>query len=231
MKNYWINIIEEALEKEYRYNIVNSDLLDNNILSNFGDAIRIHHSISYEPFSKDKFEYVLVKSLEQGGYQVSMTERCNAGYDIIVGGTKISLKTQADKRIQNDILYVSKLMELGKGKWGDDPEDLKGLLDQFLTSLAGYDRVFTLRCLRRGPEWSYELVEIPKDLLMLSKSGILEMKLKSKQYPKPGYCYVYDDDGSKCFELYFDGGTERKLSIKNLKKDLCTVHATLEFSM
>ena len=32
------------------------------------------------------------------------------------------------------------------------------------------------------------------------------------------------------YQLYFDGGTERKLQIKNLRKDLCTVHATWVFA-
>ena len=31
------------------------------------------------------------------------------------------------------------------------------------------------------------------------------------------------------FSLYFDGGTERKLQIKHLRKDLCKIHATWIF--
>ena len=92
-----------------------------------------------------------------------------------------------------------------------------------------YDRILSLRSLQRGPRWKYELVEIPKKLLALASSGILEMKLDSKQTPKPGYCYVSDADGHKLFDMYFDGGTERKLQIKNLRKDLCRVHAIWEF--
>jgi len=55
------------------------------------------------------------------------------------------------------------------------------------------------------------------------------MRHQSKQNPKPGYCSVTDDEGNVKFKLYFDGGTERKLQIKNLRKDLCIVHATWEF--
>ena len=36
--------------------------------------------------------------------------------------------------------------------------------------------------------------------------------------------------GEMKYQLYFDGGTERKLQIKNLRKDLCTVHATWVFA-
>ena len=122
-------------------------------------------------------------------------------------------------------------MELGQGEWTNNPKDLKGLLNQFLKHLNNYERIFTLRALTKSPTWMYELVEIPKDVLKLAKGGILEMRLKSKQMPKPGYCFVKSRDGKEIFRLYFDGGSERKLQIKHLKKSFCKVHAIWEFSI
>lgn len=55
------------------------------------------------------------------------------------------------------------------------------------------------------------------------------MMHESKQRPKPGYCTVVDKEGVVLFRLYFDGGTERKLQIKDLRKDRCIVHATWKF--
>jgi type II restriction enzyme len=77
--------------------------------------------------------------------------------------------------------------------------------------------------------WRYELVEIPKSLLEKAAGGRLEMMHGSKQSPKPGYCHVTDETGRVMFQLYFDGGTERKLQIKKLDKSLCTVHAEWKF--
>jgi type II restriction enzyme len=54
------------------------------------------------------------------------------------------------------------------------------------------------------------------------------MKNGSAQFPKPGYCYI-EEQGTTLFSLYFDGGGERKLQIKGLRKDLCLVHATWKF--
>lgn len=51
----------------------------------------------------------------------------------------------------------------------------------------------------------------------------------SRQNPKPGYCHVTDAQGRTRFDLYFDGGTERKLQIKGLDKSLCRVHGTWSF--
>lgn len=75
----------------------------------------------------------------------------------------------------------------------------------------------------------YELVEIPKVLLLEARSGELRMMTDSKQFPKPGYCYVRDESGTEKFQIYFDGGSERKLQIRRLVKRYCRVHARWQF--
>ena len=126
-------------------------------------------------------------------------------------------------------------MELGKGNW-ENEADVAVLREKFLGHLTKYTRVFTLRCLSRiavtdnSIAYSYELVEIPHALLERAKDGRIEMKYDSRQTPKPAYSYVTAEDGTPGFELYFDGGTERKLQIKNLWKRHCIVHATWTFT-
>ena len=153
------------------------------------------------------------------------------GHDITVQGVPCSLKTQADKGIREDEIYISKFMELGKGHWSASVSDLRGLRDQFMRHMDSYERVFSLRCLAKEPtHWRYELVEIPKAVLQEASTGKFTVCRDSKQSPKPGYCDVKDADGDIKFQLYFDGGTERKLQIKHLRKDLCMVHAQWEFA-
>jgi type II restriction enzyme len=72
-------------------------------------------------------------------------------------------------------------------------------------------------------------VEIPKSLLMESADAQLVIQTRSRQTPQPGYGYVYDAEGKLKYALYFDGGTERKLQIKAIRKELCIVHATWQF--
>jgi len=137
----------------------------------------------------------------------------------------VSLKSEAAANINADYIHVSKWMELGKGEWV-----LEKLRDAFLEHMRSYERIFTLRCLSAGPTtYSYELVEIPKALLLESQNCRLEIRNESKQSPKPGYGYVTDGHGNLKFALYFDGGTERKLQIKHIRKSLCLVHATWRF--
>lgn len=226
---YWLDRVIRVFESPHSFRLERSDLFDQTTLENFGDALRIHHSFSVEPFSKDKFEYVLETVLNMSGHKANLAPKGNRGYDIAINGTPVSLKTQADRSIRQDKIWISKFMELGKGRWGDNPKDLIALRQLFLEHLKNYDRIFTLRALKRSPNWHYELVEIPKTLMLAAKSGELKMQMKSKQFPKPGYCYVRSRGGEETYQLYFDAGSERKLQVKNLWKKHCIVHATWNF--
>jgi type II restriction enzyme len=157
--------------------------------------------------------------------------RTNRGHDLTVDGVRFSLKTQADKGIREDEIHISKFMELGKGVWSSRATDLAGLREQFMRHLDGYDRILTLRSLPRRPNaaWRYELVEIPRSVLREAADGPLRVCRESTQKPKPGYCDVGDPAGGLKFQLYFDGGTERKLQIKHLRKEFCIVQACWEF--
>ena len=209
----------------------NSTIVTDRVLDDFGDVLRMHHCLSREPFSKDKFEYALEKVLNGAGIEPELAPRGQPGFDIRILSDQFSLKTEAAKNIKVDTIYISKFMELGGGEWSSNPEDLEGLRGQFLQNLTTIDRILVLRASEKeGPKYRYELVEIPKALLKKAEFGRLEMKLKSKQDPKPGYCRV-EEDGELQFSLYFDGGGERKLQIKSLRKSLCTVRASWKFEI
>jgi len=226
----WIESIIRQFSIPHQYALHNSGLFSQCMLDGFGDALLFHHCLSKEAFSKDKFEYVLERISNMCGRTAQIARRGNPGHDITIDGERLSLKTQADADIREDRIHISKFMELGQGKWGDDPKDLEGLRDQFLSHLNSYDRILSLRALSKAPQdWWYELVEVPKGLLQEARTGELEMKSKSLQVPKPGYCYVRDEKGEDKFQLYFDGGTERKLQIKHLRKEYCRLHAAWRF--
>jgi len=168
----------------------------------------------------------LERSLNRAGIQAVLVEnRTNRGHDITILGVPVSLKTQADAGIRADLLHISKFMELGKGPW-----ELPLLREMFVGHMRNYERIFQFRCLVPGPgSYLYELVEIPKNLLMEGAIAELVTQANSRQTPKPGYGYVYDAERKLKFALYFDGGTERKLQIKAVRKELCVVHATWRF--
>lgn len=223
----WVQgvIAQFGLPHSFRRNPA-SDLVTEDVLERFGDALRIHHAFSRQALSKDRFEFALERALCLSGFTAALAEsRTNRGHDLTCDGTPISLKTEAAAAIRDETIHVSKWMELGKGEWRLDL-----LLGVFLEHMKNYDRIFTLRRIRPGPQfYQYELVEIPKSLMLEAVRARLVVQQASKQIPKPGYGHVEDTGGRLMFSLYFDGGTERKLQIKSLRKDLCVLHASWEF--
>jgi len=213
------------LPHEFRRND-DSEFVTPAVLEMLGDALRIHHAFSRQALSKDRFEFALERSLNRAGIRAELVNnRTNRGHDITIEGVPVSLKTQADASIRADSLHISKFMELGKGEW-----KLPLLRDMFIEHMHSYERIFQFRCLKQGPgSYLYELVEIPKSLLLEGVDAQLVIQARSRQSPKPGYGYVYDAEGNLKFALYFDGGTERKLQIKKIRKELCIVHGTWQF--
>ncbi len=209
-----------------------SDFADGAFAQLLGDTLLIHHTLSNENFTKDKFEHGIVAALRGVGKRAELTPRGTHGADLLVDDERWSLKTQADRSIKPNAIHISKFMELGKGRWRN-AADLEALRDRMFDHMKGYDRIFTLRALSAATRYAqpfheYELVEIPKSLLKRAANAPCVMKEDSRQNPKPGSCVV-TRQGKELFELYFDGGTERKLQIRNLAKVECQVHATWRF--
>ena len=229
----WIErVIEQmALPHTYTRN-PNSDLIDDRFLADLGDTLRIHHCFSNESLAKDKFEHALEWVARACGRKAELASRGNPGHDITIDGVRFSLKTEGSKNIRESEIHISKFKELGKGEWTDKVSDLNGLRNQFLAHMKAYDRVIMLRYLsvKATKDRRYELVEIPKALLERAATGALAMKETTQNGARPGTCTVFGDDGARLFELYFDGGTERKLQVKHLQKSACVVHADWRFA-
>ena len=203
-----------------------SDLVTQGVLDELGDRLMAHHASSRQALSKDRFEYALEASLNAAGISAALEKNpTNRGHDITIDGVPVNLKTQADAAIREETIHVSKWMELGRGEW-----DIDFQRRQFLSHLDGYDRIFTMRCLSKAPERiRYEFVEIPKSLLLESATANIEHMQGSSQALIPAYVRVYDGVGRLKFELYFDAGSERKLQVRKVNKELCIVHAAWEF--
>ena len=225
-----------------------SDLINDIVLENIGDLLRIHHAMSRRALSKAPFEYAFEKALQLAEIPARLADSStNPGYDLKIGDARVSLKTEAAKNVSEHKIHVSKWLEMGKGSW--DPPRIQ--LPRFLEHMTGYDRILTLRCLvQTGRHYYYELVEIPKDLMLEAATGVMEEKSKTKQDTRPWYCRVIDVEATQQardeyaakkgkkgkepepvykFSLYFDAGSERKLQVKGLQKHYCTVHATWQF--
>lgn len=245
----WINAILYQFKLNHTFvRKEDSDLVTETVLQNIGDLLRIHHAMSRRSPSKAPFEYAFEKALQLSGQPAKIADSAtNPGYDLTIGATRISLKTEAAKNISESKIHVSKWMEMGKGEW--DPTNKQ--LPRFIEHMGGYDRILTLRCLKQsGSYYEYELVEIPKALMLEAAVGVMESAISTTQASTPWYCRVLDKKSTEealadystmlrkpknppkpiyKFSLYFDAGTERKLQVKGLLKSHCVVHATWKF--
>jgi len=213
-------------QKPKRYwRSTSSDLITSEVLDIFGDYLLMHNVNSSHPLDKAQFEYAFEMALKEAGLSVALApSRTNPGYDIAIGGVRVSLKTEGSRDIKANEIHISKWMELGKGEWV-----LPELRDRFLDHLSQYDRVLVLRNVAKTPvEMHHELVEIPV-ALMREAASCTFTSARSKQKPPPGRGAVTDTNGKTRFVLYFDGGSERKLQVQHIDKNLCILHATWEF--
>jgi len=223
----WVKSTIHAFGSDCQFNRApGSDVATDAVLASLGDRLLSHHASSHQSLSKDRFEFAFEAALNEADIPAQLVKsRTNRGHDISIRGVPVSLKTEAAANIKDESIHISKWMELGRGEWR-----LSLLLDLFLEHLHSYDRIFTFRRLKNiDTKIRYELVEIPKELLLEAANCELEVRTNSKQTPQPGYGYVRDRNGGLKYSLYFDGGSERKLQIKHLRKDLCKVHATWVF--
>lgn len=226
-KEWLASSVRQFLRDHKFWRLPASDLINEKVLQGLGDGLRLHHALSRHPISKDKFEFAFETALRRGGFSATVEKsRTNPGRDLVIDGVPVSLKTEAAGNIALESLHISKYMELGKGPW-----ELEALREKFFVHMTKYDRIFQFRCHDKGPLlWSYELVEIPKSLLLEAANWPLVTQTQSKQNPQPGYCWVYEPGTQNLkFALYFDAGSERKLQIKHIAKSYCTVHATWQF--
>ncbi len=90
-----------------------SQLITSQVLEDFGDVLRLHHSFSREPFSKDKFEYALERVLLESKVNAQLAPRGAKGYDLEIFSERFSLKTEAARTIKENTIHISKFMELG----------------------------------------------------------------------------------------------------------------------
>ena len=230
----WVITLVEAMTLPVQtYSNPSSDLFkDDRIMGLFFLYLVTHHTLSVQAFKQEKFEYAPERIMRAAGRTAAPAgSRTNPGHDITVDGVNWSLKTAADKAIRPDPIQLTKWIELGKGHWTNKVSDLKLLCKRFLDHLQGYDRIFVLRYLTPGAvtEHEYEIIEIPKVILLRAEKGTFALSTRSKQTTSvPGTCSVSDASGVM-YELYFDGGSERKLKLQKLRRSLCVHHATWKF--
>jgi hypothetical protein len=202
----------------------NSDITTPLFSEYFASRLLMHHAVGEEKLNKKSFEYLFRDALRHDGKTAEiMASGVSPGADIVVDGTRISLKTEASKDIRDRKITISKLME---ARWIRD-QDALGLAqlagERLREHLASYDRIIMLRAFNptKG-QVNYNLVEIPYDLMTLAL-GLQPGDIKPNPGRNGGGSVVFRDQGLDVFTLRFDGSVE-KVTVTNLLIDRCISH-------
>lgn len=195
---------------------------------NFRQRLQIHHATHEEVFKKKTFEFAFkAASIAAGKRAIIDPNESNPGHDVMVDGGKFSLKTEGGKKISANRITISKLME---ARWIRDcytGEDFQRGMQHLLRHFSHYERVITLRARRVCSPFvgvEYQLLEIPLDLFLAVKNLRAE-DFRPRGEKSGGSSAVVRYKGQEAFKLVLDGSVE-KVTVKQLKKSLCTLHAT-----
>jgi hypothetical protein len=134
-------------------------------------------------------------------------------HDLLVGGQRLSIKTETGKGTRLREITITKLCTTEKDPW--EPE---ALIRHTMNHLARYDRMLMLRAIWRKERIRYQLLEIPLDLLR----SIEVVNLSPVGWRKGRRSLGGDvvDRDERVFHVHFDGA-DGKCQIRSLLVSRC----------
>lgn len=186
----------------------------------------IHHATHDEVFKKKSFEYAFYGASRAAGRNATIvSDPTNPGRDVEVDGTSFSLKTEAARSMNPTKIKISKLME---DRWIRDchtKADFARETSRRVTQhLQEYEHILVLRAFDRDTEVQYDLVEIPRNLLLLVHK-VAAKDFTRRRRTSGGSTAEIKVSGQRAFSLRLDGSVE-KVTVDGLLIALCVFHAS-----
>lgn len=133
--------------------------------------------------------------------------------DLIVGQTKLSLKSETGFGTKANLINISKLLTTEKYPW-----NAESLINRTIQHLSRYDYILMLRTVWELPIIHYQLIDIPIKLLRLIEGANLVGVGRLIERQSLG-ADVYKE-GRKVFHIHFDG-SDGKCQISRLAISDC----------
>jgi hypothetical protein len=189
-----------------------SDLVDDAFAETLANSLLLHHAIHEEPLNKESFEYVMKGCAEASGKTAELNPgRGTATWDLRIGGTGWSLKTEAARGISPGTVKIEKLMEARWIRECTNPAKCAAAVRTHVPAhMAGYDRILVLRAFRlNGGGMRYDLVEPPVTVIQ-EKLSAVSPSVFTKEGAKESYGASIDDaNGSRIFRILLDSSVEK----------------------
>lgn len=196
-----------------------SDLVDRAFADEFRSRLLAQHVFMGNPLFQEGFEAAFEASCRQAGLAIKVAPKGQRFWDISVRGKRLSLKSSKAQSMRDSILHISKLTEAA---WIQDCRTARRrqqlTLELFRRYTTEVDGIFQLRYFAKTSV--YELVEVPGTLF----EPILDVPQRFFRADGP----TVDIPVGKTppdFRLKLDR-SDAKVTISNLRKELCVVHGT-----
>lgn len=145
--------------------------------------------------------------------QVVPTTPNSPWHDLLVGGVKLSIKTETGKATKATSISVTKLCTTETGDWNADC-----LVSHAIGHLSRYDRMLMLQAIWDEPAFNYQLLEIPLDLLRRMQGAPFTAVGR-----RPGRRSIAADvmhGKDRLFRVHFDGA-DGKCQVHHLLVNRC----------
>ena len=202
-----------------------SDIVTASFERDFSGRLLLFHAMHDAALTKKTFEYFFCGASRAAGRTAVQTQNSvHAGEDAVIDGQKFSLKTEGGKTIRRTFAHISKLME---ARWirecASESDFCECAHRRIVAHLMHYERILSLRSFQTGRTWEYELVEIPRKVL-LRISTLNPGDFSARITNGSSRATVRGEQGEPLFVLSMDGSVE-KVTVRNLDVRSCVVHA------
>ena len=193
------------------------DLFIPKFLSQIKSLVGKHHSLYPKiPPQGIFFESLVERAFIASGWtqdQVILTTPNSPQHDLLVGTTKLSVKTETGKGTRLNQISITKLCTTEAGTWAISP-----LIEHALRHLTRYAHILMLRAVWETGHIHYQVLDIPLDLLRLMKTAkISEVGRRPGRRSLAGRVI---SDGETVFRVHFDGA-DGKCQIHGLLVGRC----------
>jgi hypothetical protein len=139
-------------------------------------------------------------------------------HDLLVEGTRISLKTETGENTKLNRITITKLCTTEREPW-----EARVLVERVLQHLSRYDVVLMFRAVWHPEAIRYQIVEVPVDKLKLIGQAPLEPVGHRKGRQSLGA--DVEEGVQKIFRVHFDA-SDGKCSVRGLDMKHCVVLET-----
>ncbi len=192
-------------------------LFDDEFLSTVESLVRKHHTI----YPRLPPQGLFLEALVEQGFilskwprdQVVPTTPNSPQHDLLVGTTRLSVKSETGKVTRVDKISITKLCTTEKGDW-----NAPALVAHTLAHVARYDKILMLRAIWETDFFQYQLLDIPVSLL--SQMTQARYKKVGTRKGRRSLAGEVMDGKKRLFRVHFDGA-DGKCQIHDLLVNRC----------